>query len=237
MSLATAAPDPVTGRTAVHERWRLAGLAVAALAYAALAHQFTTHAAHSPWALLAVLGPMAALLAVGLWRGGQRLLALALGAGLLGLAWRLGQGGASALAPQWLYLAQHAGIHVALGIFFGRSLRPGRQALISALAERVHRGLTPALAAYTRRLTTVWTAYFAAMAAASLLLFLFAPLQVWSIFANLVTPLAVAVMFVGEHLLRYRLHPEFERISLATAIRAYAEHRQTAPGGRADGRG
>lgn len=221
----------------MHERWRLVALAAAALAYAALAHQVTAHAAHSPWALLAVLGPMVALLAVGLWRGGQRLLALALGAGLLGLAWRLGQGTALGVAPQWLYLAQHAGIHIALGLFFGRSLRPGRQALISALAERVHRGLTPALAAYTRRLTAVWTGYFVAMTVTSLLLFLLAPLPVWSIFANLVTPLAVAAMFVGEHLLRYRLHPEFERISLATAIRAYAEHRQAAPGGRPDGRG
>ncbi|MCK6427179.1 MAG: hypothetical protein L6Q75_19135 [Burkholderiaceae bacterium] len=235
MSLATAASEPATGRDAVHERWRLAALGVAALAYAALAHQVTIRAAHSPWALLAVLGPMAALLAIGLWRGGQRLLALALAAGLALLAWRLGQGGAPALAPQWLYLAQHAGIHVALGLFFGRSLRPGRQALISALAERVHRGLTPALAGYTRRLTAVWTGYFAAMASLSVLLFLFAPLEVWSAFANLVTPLALAVMFVGEHLLRYRLHPEFERISLSTAIRAYAEHRQVAPGGRSDG--
>ena len=42
-------------------------------------------------------------------------------------------------------------------------------------------------------------------------------------FANLLTPLAMLVMFVGEYLLRYRLHPEFERATLAQAVRAYAD--------------
>ncbi len=31
-------------------------------------------------------------------------------------------------------------------------------------------------------------------------------------------------MFLGEYLLRYRLHPEFERATLAQAMRAYADH-------------
>ena len=35
----------------------------------------------------------------------------------------------------------------------------------------------------------------------------------WAVFANLLTPLALVAMFVGEYLLRYRLHPEFERAS------------------------
>ena len=41
-------------------------------------------------------------------------------------------------------------------------------------------------------------------------------------FANLLTPLAMVLMFVGEYLLRYRLHPEFERATLAQAMRAYS---------------
>ena len=32
-------------------------------------------------------------------------------------------------------------------------------------------------------------------------------------------------MFVGEHLLRYRLHPEFERATMLDAIRAYMQAR------------
>jgi hypothetical protein len=33
-------------------------------------------------------------------------------------------------------------------------------------------------------------------------------------------------MFLGEHALRYRLHPEFERATLAQAMRAYADRSQ-----------
>ncbi len=59
------------------------------------------------------------------------------------------------------------------------------------------------------------------MAALSLVLYAFAPFDAWATFANLVTPLAMLLMFVGEYLLRYRLHPEFERATLAQAVRAY----------------
>ena len=47
-------------------------------------------------------------------------------------------------------------------------------------------------------------------------------------FANLLTPLAVVMMFGAEYLLRYRLHPEFERASVTDAIRSYT-HRTKAP--------
>ena len=33
-------------------------------------------------------------------------------------------------------------------------------------------------------------------------------------------------MFVGEYLLRYRLHPEFERATLADTVRAYSRRRR-----------
>jgi hypothetical protein len=32
----------------------------------------------------------------------------------------------------------------------------------------------------------------------------------------------MVVLFVGEYLLRYRLHPEFERATLSAAVRAYS---------------
>jgi uncharacterized membrane protein len=43
----------------------------------------------------------------------------------------------------------------------------------------------------------------------------------WSVLANLLTPLMVGVLFVGEYLLRYRLHPEFERTRLIDTVRAF----------------
>ena len=70
------------------------------------------------------------------------------------------------------------------------------------------------------------------MAAMSLGLFAFAPFAAWALFANLLTPVAMVLMFVGEFLLRYRLHPEFERATLADALNAYAR-RAAAPADRA----
>lgn len=225
------------------ERARLGLIAVTVLGYAGLSHYLTAQAAGSAWSLLAILGPMVVLAAIGLWRGGQRALAIALALAIAALTWRLRRGGD--FDPTWLYLAQHAGIHAALGVAFGRTLRPGHQALISAMAERVHRGLPPGMGGYTRRLTGVWTVYFFGMALTSLGLFALAPLEIWSLFANVATPLAMCALFVGEYLLRYRLHPEFERVSLVTVIRAYSDHhrrRVDAPaaapgdGGRGDQR-
>jgi uncharacterized membrane protein len=71
------------------------------------------------------------------------------------------------------------------------------------------------------------------MASISLLLFAAAPFQLWAAFANFGTPVSMTLLFVGEHLLRYRLHPEFERATLGAAIRAYsrrdAEAAETPP--------
>ncbi|HEY1226378.1 MAG TPA: hypothetical protein VGF26_03575, partial [Ramlibacter sp.] len=127
--------------------------------------------------------------------------------------------------PRHLYVAEHAGAHVLLGLWFGSTLKAGRQPLISALAERLHGTLDATHAAYTRRVTQVWTAYFFGMAATSVGLFLGGTFERWSFFANLVTPVAAISLFAGEYVLRYRWHPEFDRVSVGDTIRAYRELR------------
>jgi uncharacterized membrane protein len=59
------------------------------------------------------------------------------------------------------------------------------------------------------------------MGTVAVVLYLWTPWSWWSLFANVLTPIALLVMFVGEHLLRYRLHPEFERATLMQAVQAY----------------
>ncbi|HEX6019185.1 MAG TPA: hypothetical protein VFZ28_13910, partial [Burkholderiaceae bacterium] len=120
-----------------------------------------------------------------------------------------------------LYLLQHAGIHCALGCAFASTLRRGATPLITALAASVARTMTPAMSRYTRRVTVLWVGYFFAMTALSLALYAWAPWWLWSLLANLVTPVAVVVLFVGEYALRYRLHPEFERMTMLQGLRAY----------------
>ena len=89
--------------------------------------------------------------------------------------------------------------------------------------------LSPGMRDYTTLLTRIWTVYFAGMVVASIAIYALLPFGVWSVFANLFTPASAVALFVGEHLLRYRIHPEFERTRLIDAFRSFYE------GDRADG--
>ena len=93
-------------------------------------------------------------------------------------------------------------INLWLMMLFGMSLRKDSLPLISRIA-RLERGeLTPELARYTRRLTWIWTLLFLAMASEALLLALFAPLALWSWFANVWNYVFVASLFAGEYVYR-----------------------------------
>jgi uncharacterized membrane protein len=189
-------------------RARVIALAAAAVAYVLVTHWLMTGAPASPWNAVIVVGPMLGAASVVAWQRRQRLLAALAAmtvAGLVFQAWR-----GLDIPSGWLYVGQHVTIHLLLALVFG-------------LARRVHGAMTPGMAAYSRKVTVAWTGYFVVMATLSLILYAAAPFDVWAAFANLVTPLAILLMFVGEYLLRYRLHPEFERATLAQAVRAYAD--------------
>ena len=198
----------------------VAVVALAGVAYVLGTHWLMTTANASPWNVVGVLGPMLVLVAWGAWRAAQRWLALGAAALLLGLCAQALLG--VRVSPPALYVAQHVGINLFLAVLFGSTLRTGHKPFITTLAERVHRVITADMAAYMRKTTLAWTLYFVGMAVLSVALYALAPFDAWALFANLLTPLAVALMFVGEYLLRYRLHPEFERASIADAIRAYS---------------
>jgi uncharacterized membrane protein len=200
---------------------RVIAVGLAAIAYVLGSHWLMTGAPASPWNAVIVVGPMLGAAALLAWQRRQRLLATLAAlatAALVVQAWR-GDG----LSVGSIYVAQHVAIHVLLAFVFGLTLQAGREPLVTALARRVHGNLTPAMAAYSRTVTLAWAIYFVAMAVLSLVLYALAPFDVWATFANLLTPLAIVLMFVAEYLLRYRLHPEFERATLAQAVRAYAD--------------
>lgn len=198
---------------------RIVAVALVSLAYVLGTHWLMTRAHASPWNVVGVLSPMLAAVALGAWRSGQRLLGAVATLTIAALCAQALSG--IALPPSMLYLAQHAGIHLFLAAGFGSTLRAGQTPLITTLAARMHREFTPAMVVYTRKVTIAWTVYFVAMAATSLALFAWAPFDTWALFANLLTPIAVVLMFGAEYGLRYRLHPEFERTSVADAIRSY----------------
>jgi len=203
--------------------WRLAGTGAALAGYAGVSHLLMVHAPDRPWSVAALFGPLWLAVAVGGWvrRHGPTLAACAV---LLAVvAWLVARGGVDDI--HLMYVLQHAGVHAALAWAFGHTLREGHVPLITALAERVHRTVTPAIRQYTRQLTATWVAYFVAMIVVSLVLYASAPWPWWSLFCNVVTPLAAVALFIGEHAWRRLRHPEFEVVSPTRVWQAYRRAR------------
>jgi uncharacterized membrane protein len=124
----------------------------------------------------------------------------------------------------------HAAAYLVLLVYFGRTLTGGAEPLITRFARRVHGTLLPAMEAYTRTVTVAWCVFFAAQVVVSALLYLFAPLDAWSIFVNLLNLPLMALMFFGEGVYRVVRHPEHPRATLEEAIRAYHSDSAVAKG-------
>jgi uncharacterized membrane protein len=205
----------------------VAVLALAAFAgYALLSHWMMLHAAREPWAVAVLFGPLVLAVAASAWQSRQVAVLSACGLGVALLVWVVLRGGVD--DAERLYVLQHGGIHLALAWVFGSTLRAGHTPLISALAASVHEHFTPEMQAYTRWLTGLWTAYFIGMVGVSALIYGFAPWPWWSVYGNLLTPLAAIGVFLVEHLMRYRRHPDFERVSIRVAINAYRRRSEQA---------
>ena len=197
-----------------------------AAAYAGGSHWLMLNAARSPWAVAVLLGPLLTMAAAFAWRARQWPMVAGVAAAFAGLGWVVAHGGVDDVNR--LYVLQHAGLHAVLGVSFAATLRQPLS-LIGRLAERVHRGLTPEMARYTRKVTLAWVLYFFGMALTSVAIYALAPWSAWSLLANLLTPLAMALLFLGEYVLRYRLHPEFERATLMDAMRAWRSDGEATP--------
>lgn len=199
--------------------WHLVAAVLGIAAFLTLSHWLTLHSAGRPWAIAAFLGPgwAVALAVAARKRKVVAIAALLSAAPVVGAVVALGGIG----DVKRLYVLEHAGIHVALLATFARTLRRDGLSLIGQVAQRVHGTLPPDVIVYTRRVTVAWALYFLAMACASVVVYLACDWIAWSLLANVVTPLAIAVLFLGEYLLRYRLHPEFERATLLQSVRAY----------------
>lgn len=150
--------------------------------------------------------------------------ALAAGVGIVAFAvgshWLVGMNVAGRWAA-WLNFAQHFGFNAFMAFVFGRTLRAGRVPLVTRLAALVHERMTPVLAAYTRQVTVAWTLFFLACAVLSALLFAFAPIDRWSIFANILPVPLVALMFVAEYEVRKRVLPPEDIVGILETFRAF----------------
>lgn len=196
-----------------------AAIILVAAAWAAAAHYTSALVEASSWGALLGIAPLVFIAAAFAWHSRSRALLFALlGLGLAGLAaiWPL-----LARNVGWMYFIQHVATNGLLGIGFGRTLGPGRVPLCTQVAAILHREPSPALRHYTRRVTAAWTAFFALLAATSAALFAYAPVGVWSAFANLLTFPLVALMFVAEYAVRRRVLAPEDRGGILDAVRAY----------------
>jgi uncharacterized membrane protein len=201
---------------------QFAAASVLLVAYTVTSHYCNTHGIRGPGALLA-LSPLMILTLSVLWRSLHPWAAgaLTLIAGLV-------------LYHEWpqiekkfsmVYLLQECGMYSLLAAGFGNSLRPGNTALCTRFADRLHGPLTPAELRYTRQVTAAWAIFFVALATIVLVLYLFAPMNVWSLFVNFVALPLIALMFVAEYTVRGRLLPTTERRGIWASVQIFFSSR------------
>ena len=105
-------------------------------------------------------------------------------------------------------------INAGLMTMFGLTLRRDSMPLIERLMRMEYHGgeLPAALVRYARQLTRIWTGFFAAVVLISLVLAVNAPLEVWSLFANVLSYPFVILLFLAQYAwraLRYRQYGLF----------------------------
>jgi uncharacterized membrane protein len=150
---------------------------------------------------------------------------LAAGVALLffAIVWHFGQNGLFATSGLPFVVA-----YVGLLIVFGGSLLPGREALITGIARRIHGTLRPGIPQYTRRVTIAWCCFFVAQLATSLLLFLFTSMEAWSFFVNVLDLPLVMLMFGGEYLYRVVNVPNRPHSTISQVLTAFTRRNAVA---------
>lgn len=199
-------------------RW--AAFAAVFAAYLVFAHVSTAAGKATFAGALVAIGPVLAFALVLAWRSAQRwplLGALAVGCGILWANWGFLERNFS-----WVYFLQNAGTNALLGTVFASSLLAGRTPTCTQLAEIVHpEGVPLQVVRYTRQVTVAWATFFLLTAILSVVLFFAAPIEIWSVFANLLAMPLVGVMFVAEYAVRLRVLPPELRPSMITTARVY----------------
>lgn len=177
------------------------------LGYQFLIHKVTLSGQLTPITAALVLIPfvVAAGWAIALELGLRLALLITTTMTILGLAWVNRFGLTSAI----IFGLPHLVTNLFLLWLFARTLKDGREPLITSIARRVHGSLKPDIEIYTRRITFVWSLFFVLQVVVSLGLYIFASLEAWSMFINILNVPLIILMFLCEYsyrLLRYRDH-------------------------------
>lgn len=182
-------------------------LAIAGL----IAYPLVTHVSivtGYPASAVLALAMLVAMVRTNRSRRSQAIAFSAAAAGTVALVWI---GGRHIL---WLLYAVPVSINMSLCLVFATSLLPGEMPVVTRYSRIMRGELPPAIADYTRKVTQAWAVFFAAMALECVVLAVYAPMPVWSLFANLLNYIAVGLAFAIEYFIRVRYlaqypHPGF----------------------------
>lgn len=143
------------------------------------------------------------LLTTGSMVSGRRLQAMLWGGVFLVACWVL-------LREQYHLLLYVPPIIINLGLLFifARSLRSGNTPFITRYARLIDGDLSNEEERYTRKVTWWWTGFFLVLAVECIVLSLFAPLEIWSLFTNLLNYVFLSAMFVVEFMYRKHAFPD-----------------------------
>ncbi len=200
-------------------RLQLAAVGVLLVVYSVLSHYSNSNPRAQDLGAALALAPTLSIAIALIWRL-RGVLAAAIAAGAAALVlhhyWPL-------LTRNFtvLYLLQQGGFYAILALSFALSLRKNRVPLCTQLADKIHGPLTPLEQRYTRRVTAAWAIFLSAQVAATLLLFAFAPLRIWSLFVNFCSLPLLLLMFAGEMAVRQRVLPATHQSGLIETLRVY----------------
>ena len=105
------------------------------------------------------------------------------------------------------------------GVFIA-SLLPGRVPIVTRIAVAVLGGLPERMMRYSRQLTKAWVVFFLLISAEALALAIWAPLEVWSLFANVLNYVFIFAFFVLEYVFRKWIFKEEDILSFSQYMRA-----------------
>ncbi len=87
---------------------------------------------------------------------------------------------------------------------FASTLAAGRTPLVTRFASLMRPDMPSAVIIYTRHATIAWSFYFFLMLVISSLLAIYAPIQIWSFFSNILSYVFLTLMFIVEFIVRKR---------------------------------
>lgn len=115
-------------------------------------------------------------------------------------------------------------INLGMLVVFGATLRAGKVPLVERLLRIAYsqalplKGLPPGLAQSARRMTWAWVMFFVCMALLSLILARWAPLEIWSLFVNVLYYFFILALLTFQHVYRHFRFRRYGSVSLRRLV-------------------